>query len=395
MIITKELCSKCKGRNFCGLKYCPILNQFNAVKIEKDQIEGSNVDVFVGRYNYPNVNVGIINVPETETKFAEFFSNNKEWINQKLSIREIITLRSNTLMNYKNNDVNLVKKDIFNDLALSNKPVYLSVSLQSRPIIKLKSFNMLDPFGARARFQKIELQDNPKIPSKIENFVNEPAKDALVSLSKRFDENYLRKVFSIGALGIKKKMVPTRWSITAIDDMLAKDMIDKIRLYETIENYEVFFSSLYGNYFIILLIPNPFMYELFEIYTERKELKLAKAEHDYELYQGRKEYAKITAGGYYASRLAVVEYLQKNKKQASAIVFRFITPEYEFPLGVWVVREAVRKTMNHKIRTFERLDDSIEFIQGIAKRNFLMDLSSIIKESQLINLNKQKKITDY
>ena len=83
--------------------------------------------------------------------------------------------------------------------------------------------------------------------------------------------------------------------------------------------------------------------------------------HDYEEFNGRKNYAYETAGGYYAARLAVLEYLKKNKIQARIIAYRKITPEYLAPLGVWVVREAARKAMNNKII----LNDKIELIKKL------------------------------
>ena len=38
-------------------------------------------------------------------------------------------------------------------------------------------------------------------------------------------------------------------------------------------------------------------------------------------------------GAYYSARLAVAEHLKRIRRQASAIVFREITPEYKIPMG--------------------------------------------------------------
>lgn len=395
MIISRELCVKCKGRLYCGLKYCPLYARFSGLRLARDQLEGSNIDVFVGRYNYPNVNFGIINVPEIDSKTADIFQNNKFWLNQGFSIDQILSMRSNTVYNYKKQDVKNVKRDLLQEMGLSIKPIYLSVYLKNRIDISLKSFKLLDPFGGRVKFEKIELQDTPEIPQKVDKLLNESSEEAVIKLRQHFDENYIRKVFSVGALGISKKLVPTRWSITAVDDILGKDIMKKIKEYEVIANYKLFFGSLFGNYFLVLLIPSGFMYELFEMYTEKKELKEPEPEHDYELFFGRKEYAKITAGGYYASRLGVLEYLNSNKIQAGVVVFRFITPEYKFPLGVWVVREAVRKAMSHKIREFFQLKEALQYILEFSKRNFLLDLAKVLRTSQVLIVHQQRKISSY
>jgi hypothetical protein len=150
---------------------------------------------------------------------------------------------------------------------------------------------------------------------------------------------------SSGAFGIKKsrRIVPTRWSITAVDDSIGKAMIAKIKEYPAIKDYNIFLGNLFGNYYTIILLPFVFGFELFETAGNAEFM------HDYEEFGGRKSYAYETAGGYYACRLAVLEYLQKNKIQARIIAYRKITPEYLAPLGVWVVREACRKAMNNKV----------------------------------------------
>jgi len=41
-------------------------------------------------------------------------------------------------------------------------------------------------------------------------------------------------------------MVPTRWSITATDDTLGKNILKRVRNYKWIENFELFFGRVYG-----------------------------------------------------------------------------------------------------------------------------------------------------
>jgi len=48
---------------------------------------------------------------------------------------------------------------------------------------------------------------------------------------------------------------------------------------------------------------------------------------------------------YYAARTAAVEYLHTIRRQASVFIVREIFPDYWAPLGVWVIREAVRDAL--------------------------------------------------
>jgi hypothetical protein len=63
-----------------------------------------------------------------------------------------------------------------------------------------------------------------------------------------------------------------------------------------------------------------------------------------EIMSARKKTYSIQAGGYYASRLSLLEYLHKIRKQAEIFIIREITPEYTIPVGVWQVREGMRLT---------------------------------------------------
>src|SRR3970282_2070162 len=63
---------------------------------------------------------------------------------------------------------------------------------------------------------------------------------------------------------------------------------------------------------------------------------------DHEGYEGRSTYASI-GGCYYAARLAVGEALERERRQASAVILRETHPGYLMPVGVWNVRAPVRE----------------------------------------------------
>jgi hypothetical protein len=120
---------------------------------------------------------------------------------------------------------------------------------------------------------------------------------------------------------------------------------------------------------------------MIEFWGEKKTI----VAHDYEFFNGRKDYASNVTGGYYATRLAVAEYLHKIKRQASVIVLRKISNEYFVPLGVWVVRETARNCFNRSTEFSEKenLFRYIERLIDVDWRN----------KSNLLNM--QKRVIDY
>jgi len=180
--------------------------------------------------------------------------------------------------------------------------------------------------------------------------------------------------------------------------MIAKHLLDEIRDYHP-SDYLAYFGSYLGNYYLILLFPEIWSYELFEMYMPRASWNISeKIEYttDYEPYEGRKTYAENCAGGYYSVRLAVLEHLKKIKRQASCLVIRFITGEYAVPLGVWVTREAARKAMNRKPIEFASRELMLMYANALISKKFNYNLDEVLDKSIMLrNLKEQKKVFDF
>jgi len=187
-------------------------------------------------------------------------------------------------------------------------------------------------------------------------------------------------------------------SLFAEDDILGKKLLEKIRYYKWIENYELFFGEFMGNCYILGFFPNIFSYELFELYLPGSSWNPSnevKAATDFESYDGRKSYARNTAGGYYAARLPILEYLDKIKRQASVLAIRIELPSYWAALGVWVCREACRKTLDKKSLSFQSREELIESAKKIGMIKFGFDSSKVFKKSKLIASLNQKHLTEF
>lgn len=364
--------------------------------------------VFIGsKLRYPEVNVGILSPLERDEE-AWLYDDEKYWAKHNFEIKHVLYLR-NSLLNSrfrtKVTDARMNKKflDISKNVAIASKPVDVEIGLKNRVQVGRDKDKVLTPLGMSANLERAKIVGNVKIDKHVDKVVNDELKASEsvdILYKKNFDEYFLSKVLSVGVLGLKKdrRLVPTRWSITATDDMIGKRLLKNVRDYPWIENFELFYGEFMGNQYIILMFPNVWSFELFELYlpgsswNPSKELK---ASTDSETYSGRKKYAFNTAGGYYATRLPILKYLDSIKKQATVVVVRIETPSYWTALGVWVVRESVKKALEKKMK----FDSKIELLTGakkISKVKYKFDVGNILKRSKLLNeISFQKNLRDW
>jgi len=401
-------CIKCKGRDpsICGRTFCPIIAKISAQKkvniSAKQDFFGESPNVFVGRFGYPDVNVGLLSVEDYQEH-----DNPLLWSKENYSIASIIRLRSSLINSNFRAQIKGFKErfmEMSQEVGMAKQPVDVEIGLSKKPSFSL-SFNQdTMPHGPSIKLKKARITENPKIPRIVDKVVSDidfKANKAINQLYKKnIDEHYLTRLLSVGTLGVKKqrKLVPTRWSITAVDDTLAKQMIDQIKDYN-IHDYVAFFGGHLGNYYVALFFPEVWSYELFETYAGKStwhDSEGITTMTDYEGYGGRKTYASNTVGGYYAARLPVLEYLKKIKRQASVLLLRFITGEYYAPLGVWVIREAVRKTLSTKSLNFGSKELMLKYTKAVVKKKFGINVDFIMNKSILLNqIKTQKKLVDF
>ena len=285
------------------------------------------------------------------------------------------------------------------EIALAERPVDVEVWLKSKPRFSLNFDSNLMPSGPVAKLRKAKITENPYIPRKLEKVFYDydlKAEESVFTLYESgFDENRLAKALSVGCFGVKtqRKLVPTRWSITAVDDLIGKKLMNEIKQKRFVDECLVYFGGYLGNYYFICFFPDAWRYELFEIYSpgaEWNQTKEIQYTTDYEGCFGRKTYAENCAGGYYSVRLAVLERLRALKRQASVLALRFIKGEYYVTLGVWVTREAARKSLAGKPLRFGSVDLALKYIEELASKKFGIDLKGIYARSKLIKEIKEQ-----
>jgi hypothetical protein len=353
----------------------------------KQEFSGTTPNLFVGRFGYPHVQVGLLTAEQLSGQDSP-----KEWVRQKKSIQDIINYRTQLINSNVKTSVHKLQNKIVEmsqEVALAKKPAEIEVALSKKPSFKISLHQHAAPHGPNVELRKARFTQNVKIDQRVEKVVDDDllATEQIKKLSRRVDEYELTKMFSAGLLGKDQKIVPTRWSITAVDDTLGKQYIKEVRDFP-FGDYELYMGSHLGNYYFILCFPEPFRYELFETLVG----DVMSFAHDYESAKGRTTYAQETAGGYYATRLAVLERQKKNKRQQGVLALRFITDEYWAPLGVWVVREASRNAMQGKPLRFDDKETMLRFVEELVKKRWKMNVKKLYAQSKVL---KEKTLFDF
>ncbi len=355
------LCLRCKGKLLCGRKRCIFLSYSPRV----EELEATPPSIFVGRIGYPKVFVGPILSPGEN---PELFDSPKRWSGR---IEDVVSLRMRVARGMKLVNVN-AKDRFISELQMAVASVrHVDIDAKFDGVIKKPYLDaVVKPAGLSVRIEDFRLESNPKIPAKVDKIYYDDvrAEESIYYLFRRgFDDYYIQKLFSAGMLGEQKrrKLVPTRWSITAVHDIIAEKLKREVVELKTLSDFLLYRYEHFGNRFSVLLCPDSYSFKLVEVW--RKGAVWCKREwigYDEETARKKREYSPLS-GGYYAARLPVLEYMVKRKFQAKAIVLREITPEYTLPLGVWVVEEGVRRALSEKPERFESFDEAINAMPAI------------------------------
>ena len=396
-----DLCPACRKnrRVYCPHKPLLAIKAEIASSLNKQDFFGpSPPNLFVGEFGYPNIGWGpMVSLQE------DIPDNPREWYGWNFG--QIIRARSMQIRGNVKNSVYSASSPGFGrsssapkilldsqEAAMSEASVDLEMHFSKKPNLYIELNSVHQPIGPSAPLEKMALAQNPKIPKKVDELVDEGVKAnlAIAELSSSgFDEHYLTRLLTAGVLGRKQHrvLVPTKWGITAIDDMLAKGHIEKIREFMQGEGFLLYFNEYLANRFSILLLPGAWEYEGFEAGVGMRERHAISVER--EPFFGRTEYAKRQGGGYYAARLGVAEALANQiKKQYRALVIREIMPEYDLPCGVWEIRENVRHAMQNHPKNFGSLKDALAGLQQQLK----LPLSLYLEDS---NILRQSRLSDY
>ena len=396
-------CKLCKQLGH-SIEQCPvakILSKYKP-KIKQEIVGSSPPEVFVGSWNWPYVYYGIL--APNEYGNTEIFSMPELWYEENFSIEQILSYRARMIYSRKQGNIKKINDrqlSIMQELAMAIKHVDVSVLLKKKPTIKTIQDLHWPLIGNPSPLAKLEIESNPKVPSKTEKLVNDydaRAREAIIELYQAGIEiSNIIKLLSIGLLGVKadRHLVPSRWAVTAVDDTISKWLLEKVKSYSVIENYQVFHAEYLGNHYEILLMPFSWSFEVMEgklpgcVWNPRCPLFMA---IDYEGFNGRKTYASNVTGAYYANRLAIAEYLARIKRQAACLVLREVKQSYYAACGVGILREACRDALRKKPEIFYSLDEALNAIA----RRLELPAEKFFKHSWLLKkIVKQKSLKEF
>lgn len=370
--------------------------------IKSLDIDGASPpSVFVGRIGYPYVYAGPLVPPIHED--TSLYDLPELWFGKPID--EIVSFRSLLIRGKHRVHVSRFGEagrimDMTRELALSSSATDVELSLTKRPRGFLVLNDDVQPFGPSAPMRDLHVASS-RWDQHVEKAYYDTDLKARPAVLELFDRGVMvtkiQRAFSVGAFGVEKqrRLVPTRWSITAVDSMISQALMDKVKTFPMINDYRLYESSYLANQFEVLMIPDVWGYEAIEAWYPgtvwNPSGRTVVMYGDWEGYDRRTTYADI-GGCYYAARLAVCERLVKERRQATVVVLREARPGYIMPVGVWQVRENVRNAMRQRPLRFATLEAALQRVSG----QFRIPIQQWVDKSRLItDARIQRKLTHY
>jgi len=425
--IPEGLCPWCKrvkifsSEERCAIHVKAALLASHSVQFDTDKIEGSSPPgVFVGRFGYPNLLVGPMVPPLSGS--TEILDTPEWWMGKDFD--EIVDFRYSLLRCHKKANIADASRggrfiESLQEIAMMNESVDAELVLAKKPKKILDLREDSQPFGPIAPLTSFKM-GNTSIDRRIEKTYYDKdlkADDAIDQLCRQgVLVTRIQRAFSMGMFGVQKrrKLVPTRWSITAVDSNLGLRSIERIKENPTIDEYRVYKYRYLDNIYVGILTPESWKFEWIEAWFEPELLAVSFPDTNFaddvemssyvssdgyrpamlgdsEEFHGRRDYAK-PGGCYYAARFAIAEYLESIGRQAGSIMLREIHPGYIMPVGVWNVRESLRKLLREGYERFDTLNAALDYactILEIPKKNWI-ETSVLLQQAYF-----QRKISEF
>ncbi|HUY70048.1 MAG TPA: hypothetical protein VMV00_00565 [Candidatus Baltobacteraceae bacterium] len=369
--------------------------------LDRMEISGSApTDIFIGRFGYPKVSIGPLVPPEYGD--TSILGMPERW--RHMSIEDVVNMRSKLVRGMHTTKVKDVEngrvEQLVRDLALAEKPAETEMNFSKKPSMSMTMMDEVQPFGPSAKISSMDVY-NFKADRKMESRYTDTDATARTSMIELYERGVpvsrIQKGLSAGLFGIgqNRKFVPTRWSITAVDDTLGKANLEEVKSYETLDAIHAYYNVSLDNRWLIFLIPGGWQYESIEAWYPKTVWNENGVDisiyGSYEGYTGRKTYAEI-GGCYYSGRLAITEKMKMLKKQSMALILREVHYGYIMPVGVWNVREHVRDTLQVKPDILHTVSDMFNY----AKARLDIGAKDWIKNSRMLrDLLSQRRIAEY
>ena len=355
-----------------------------------DSISGSSPpSIFVGSYGYPKVGVGPM-VPPIHGD-TTLLDSPELWLGKTLE--DIVNFRLSLVRGIEKISIQNTQGRFIENLhevAMSSHSIDTDLQFHKTTLPVTTIDGESAPFGPVGDIKSAKFfgTRSDKSIERVYYDHDLKAQDAVLTLyNKGIDISKIQKCFSIGMFGKKRKLVPTKWSITATDDIISKSLVSEILEFDLIDSCRIFSHDHLGNMFSVILFPHRWLFEMQEAWHDENKVGFG---FDSEDARGI-DHPPAIAGAYFAAKLGVAEYLVQKKLQAAVLVLREIRPEYAVPVGVWQIREAIRAAMKKEPYIAGNFGDSVNF----ASKRMSISKSEWLSRGRLLNMLKQKSISEF
>lgn len=400
------MCLRCRSAQLlCGKPVCPIVLKYQAFARTMPLIDGRELDgssppgVFVGRFGYPKVSLGPLVSPMHGDTLL--YDTPEEWVGRPVA--DVVSFRTSLVRGTHRLHVLDAEKPIpmvdrVQTLALAAESVEVEARFRRAPRGHLTLSDEIPPYGPTAPIESMRL-DVRRVDQHLERLSSDTDATARVAVEELYGRGVrvsrIQRAFSAGTLGRhgRRRFVPTRWSITAVDDLLSKENLDRIRYFPELSEILLYRYTALDNRWFLAFLPGSYRYESIEAWYPRtlwnpNPTTIAMM-GDHEGFYGRTTYASI-GGCYYAARLATSEALLRLHRQGGVLVLREVHPGEILPVGVWNVREHIRAAL---ARPPEKVPDLPALI-GRARETFDIPLDRWLQQSAVLHEARTQRRLD-
>lgn len=367
----------------CGINPCPLLaevrNRLPVVEPTSiaEMVGPSPPQLFVGRYGYPDVRAGPSAswLSENDSELAPSATGDPADLFGR-PLEEVAARHANLITGGQRMKVQEAQRpgqmlETTQEIAMAAHSVDVELDFASPILIgRSPTFDsMSTPLGPTGEVLRAEVVGHPSIPRKVDSIAGETdllATDAMDELSaSSIGEAHISRLLSSGVLGREsaRRLVPTRWSITATDDMLGKRLWRRARDLPSIDKVLVYEATYLDNRFHIILTPGIWAFHMLEAWTRGSLWSDSGGViGDWEEMKPRAKYADRITGAYYAARLGVLEHMLSVGRSGACLIWRDIGEGYWAPVGVWLIRETVREAMKQPPKQFDSLKEAVDYV---------------------------------
>lgn len=402
------MCLRCRSAQLlCGKPVCPILVKYHAFEKTLPMVGGNDLSgssppgVFVGRYGYPKVSFGPLLSPLHGS--TELLDSPEDWVGR--SVDEVVSFRTGLVRG----TAPIRVTDAERPLRLLEDMQLLGIAAESAesethfrrpPRGHLALSDSTPPFGPSAPIERFRL-DVRRVDPHLDRLSSDVHANARVAVGELYERGVrvsrIQRAFSVGTLGRhgRRRLVPTRWSITAVDDLLSKSNLERARQLPELSEILVHRLTALDNRWLVIFLPGSYRYESIEAWYPNTLWNPNTTNivilGDHEGFDGRTTYASM-GGCYYAARLATSEALLTMGRQAGVVVLREVHPGEILPLGVWNVREHVRAAMTQRPEKVATLPD----LSNIIASTFAIPLQRWRSASAVLHdARTQRRLDDW